>query len=384
MRRFRPIVGANNPPIVKASAGPLSGATPLVVSFSASGSSDPDGQPIQYEWDFGDGGSSSEESPVHVYTTVGTFTAKVTVKETSAPFASLSKSFVIRTGVNPPVAFIDTPDTSVRYEIGKPVNFSGHTTPSTGVSMSWSILQRHNLHEHLVAEVSGASGSFIPEEHCDNCSYELCLMAQGQGDIIDQKCLPVPPRTSAYTFASVPPGATITYIDEEKEVLAPYVAQPIVGSRQTVSAALIANGRTFSRWADGSRDPVKTFVTGSEDQSLVAIYVNMPPKIGVGLVRARFVKGRMIKLDASRSQDPEGEPLRYIWKFSDKKIMRGASVSRAFKRAGTYAVTLIVRDRLGANALYRGTIKVGKGVSLRQVALSKSVTAMTSYNDEES
>lgn len=375
VRRFRAIVDGNNPPIAKATVSPLSGAIPLAVSFSASGSSDPDGQPIEYEWDFGDGGRSSEVSPTHVYTTVGTFTARLTVREATAPFESVSKSYVIRTGVNPPVAFIDAPDPSVRFEIGKEVFFSGHTSPSIGVSMVWSVLQRHNLHEHLVSEFNGAQGSFVPAEHCDNCSYELCLMAQAEEGMIDQKCVPVPPRTSEYTFASVPPGALITYIDEDAEVLAPYVANPIVGSRQTISAAMVANGRTFSRWADGWRDPVRTFVTGPDRQTLTALYVNLPPKVAVGLVRARFVKGRTVRLDASRSQDPEGEPLRFTWKFSDRRVLRGPTVSRTFRRAGTYGVTLFVRDRLGASVVFRGRIKVAKGASLRQVGVSKALTA---------
>lgn len=383
LRRFRPIIGPNNPPIAKASAGPLTGVAPLVVSFSSVGSSDPDGQPIEFQWDFGDGESSTEPNPMHVYTRVGTFTAKVTVKESTSPFATTSKSFVIRTGVNPPVAFIDAPDPSVLFEIGKEVLFSGHTTPSTGVTMSWSILQRHNLHEHLVSEVVGAGGSFVPEEHCDNCAYELCLMAQGQGDLIDQKCVGVPARTADYTFASIPPGAQITYIDEEKEVLAPYVAKPIVGSRQTISAALISNGRSFSRWTDGSRDPVRMFIVGPENATLTALYVNAPPKARVGLVRARVVKGRSVTFDASKSVDPEGEPLRFTWSFSDRKILRGPIVKRTFRRAGTYRVTLIVRDRLGASGVYTGTVKIGRTASLRQIAASKPVTAMDGVSDQD-
>lgn len=381
VRRFRPIIGANNPPLARASVNPLSGATPLVVSFSSVGSSDPDGQPIEFQWDFGDGESSTEQNPVHVYTRVGTFTAKLTVKESTSPFATTSKSFVIRTGVLPPVAFIDAPDPSVRFEIGKVVHFSGRTTPATDVTMSWSILQRHNLHEHLVSEVAGASGSFVPEEHCDNCSYELCLMAQGQGGLIDQKCLPVPPRTADYTFASVPPGAPITYIDEEKEVLAPYVAKPIVGSRQTISAALSANGRSFSHWADGLRDHVRMFVVGPDAATFTALYVNAQPKARVGLVRTRVVKGRTVTFDASQSTDPEGEPLRFTWAFSDRKIMRGPVVKRTFRRSGPYRLTLVVRDRVGASAVYRGVVKIGRTAFLRQIGVSKSVTAMEGTSD---
>ncbi|MEN9847124.1 MAG: hypothetical protein RIS36_2271 [Pseudomonadota bacterium] len=386
VRRFRPIVGSNNPPVIKATADPVVGAAPLVVSFSSAGSSDPDGQPITFAWDFGDGEESSQADPVHVYTQIGTFKATLTVKESTAPFASASKTFTIRTGANPPVAFIDAPEASYRYEIGKTVNFSGRTEPTTGVDMTWAVLQRHNLHEHLVSEVSGAQGSFVPEEHCDNCSYELCLSARGQGELIDQKCRPVPPLTTSYTFASKPPGAQIAYIDEEKEVLAPYVAQPIVGSRQTISANVISNGRTFSRWSDGSTDPLRTFVTGTVPQTYTAEYVNLAPTVTVKLGAQRTIKGRSVKplsvrLNAGGSKDPEGEPLRFTWTFSDRSSMRGKSVSKSFRRKGVYKVTLVVRDRLGGIAVFKGAVTVGRRPVLRRVSSTSSVRAFEDLDD---
>ena len=250
--------------------------------------------------------------------------------------------------------------------------------------MTWVILQKHNLHEHLVAEVSGPSGSFVPEEHCDNCSYELCLSAQGQGELIDQKCIPVPPNSTQYTFASKPPGASIAYVDEDKEVLAPYVAQPIVGSRQTISANVISNGRTFVRWSDGVRDPVRTFVTGTEPKTFRAIYANRPPVVSVKSIPLRIAspaaRARTIKLHAKGSRDPEGEPLRFSWKFSDGRSVRGSSITRTFKRVGSYGVTLTVRDRIGGAAVYRGTVKVGGArPALRRIRSRATVKA---YDEE--
>ena len=50
---------ANQPPVAAASATPTSGTTPLAVSFSSAGSSDPDGTITSYAWTFGDGGTGS-------------------------------------------------------------------------------------------------------------------------------------------------------------------------------------------------------------------------------------------------------------------------------------------------------------------------------------
>ena len=51
------------------------------VSFNGGGSFDPDGDSIDYYWDFGDGISSSLMNPSHQYTSPGRFTVSLTVTD---------------------------------------------------------------------------------------------------------------------------------------------------------------------------------------------------------------------------------------------------------------------------------------------------------------
>jgi len=71
----------NHAPVAVAGADTTSGKVSLTVNFSGAGSSDPDGDALAFAWDFGDGTSSTEMNPTHVYTTVGSFIAVLTVDD---------------------------------------------------------------------------------------------------------------------------------------------------------------------------------------------------------------------------------------------------------------------------------------------------------------
>ncbi len=70
----------NVAPTVEAAGDPTAGKPPLAVQFSATGT-DPDGDPLTYSWDFGDGGRSLLQNPSHTYANAGTYTATVTVSD---------------------------------------------------------------------------------------------------------------------------------------------------------------------------------------------------------------------------------------------------------------------------------------------------------------
>lgn len=67
-------------PVAVIEAAPLSGQPPLQVTFDGRDSFDPDGRPLTYRWDFGDGSPISTESlTTHTYEDGGDFTATLRV-----------------------------------------------------------------------------------------------------------------------------------------------------------------------------------------------------------------------------------------------------------------------------------------------------------------
>jgi len=74
---------ASQAPSAMLSASTTSGVVPLVVNFSASGSTDADGTIVSYEWNFGDSTTASGVTTSKTYSTAGTYTASVKVTDNS-------------------------------------------------------------------------------------------------------------------------------------------------------------------------------------------------------------------------------------------------------------------------------------------------------------
>ena len=97
----------NSTPIAVATATPTFGPAPLKVTFKGGGSTDPDGDPLRYEWDFGDGTtkSTAKDPPVHTYTRGGNFDARL--KVTDSKNASATATVRISVNNSPPVVTLD-------------------------------------------------------------------------------------------------------------------------------------------------------------------------------------------------------------------------------------------------------------------------------------
>ncbi len=71
----------NGRPKAVIQAGPCSGQAPIQVAFSGCDSTDPESQPLKYNWDFGDDASATGETVSHVYRKPGTYLATLSVTD---------------------------------------------------------------------------------------------------------------------------------------------------------------------------------------------------------------------------------------------------------------------------------------------------------------
>lgn len=89
----------NQPPVALATASPTSGEAPLIVNFDGSGAYDPEGEALEYRWDFGDGSPEAQGvAASHTYTMGGgIYEATLTVMDPLGAESSTTLSIAVQT-----------------------------------------------------------------------------------------------------------------------------------------------------------------------------------------------------------------------------------------------------------------------------------------------
>ncbi|NTU73318.1 PKD domain-containing protein, partial [Candidatus Roizmanbacteria bacterium] len=82
----------NQPPTASFTATPVSGAPPILVTFIASTSSDPDGTISQYQWNFGDGSLATGITAQHTFIGIAEYTVSLTVTDNLGKTAVTTKT----------------------------------------------------------------------------------------------------------------------------------------------------------------------------------------------------------------------------------------------------------------------------------------------------
>jgi PKD repeat protein len=148
-----------SPPTAAAIANVSQGTAPLTVNFDASGSKDPQGYSLTFNWNFGDGSSGATGATVaHTYQDHGTYTATVTVSD---GHNNASKTLTVT--VNPAPPTVQT--------LSLPVNVLG-VAPTT-VQALLSASDRENLSLTYTLKSPPSVGSATVDGTSGSISYTL-------------------------------------------------------------------------------------------------------------------------------------------------------------------------------------------------------------------
>ena len=76
----------NVPPIINISFTPIHPDIDEIVEFNSTGSIDPDGTIVSWNWSFGDGNTSHQQNPSHVYSVPGTYFVSLNITDDDGDF----------------------------------------------------------------------------------------------------------------------------------------------------------------------------------------------------------------------------------------------------------------------------------------------------------
>ena len=155
--------GGNQFPTANAN-GPYSGIVLDAISFSSAGSNDPDGSIANYLWDFGDGQTSTQANPTHVYSAASNYTVSLTVTDNSGDIDTDSTTANITDPGNPNLVTLTFDD----FESG----FGNYTDGGSDASLYTGGTNAHQGNNAAnIQDNSGQSSSFFHTNGIDAQPY---------------------------------------------------------------------------------------------------------------------------------------------------------------------------------------------------------------------
>ncbi|MEO1449548.1 MAG: PKD domain-containing protein, partial [Bacteroidota bacterium] len=180
IRRFVYSPTGNQPPMAVIQIDTQYGPEPLTVQFTGDQSTDPENDSLSYLWDFGDGTTSTQPNPVHIFDSgtglpVG-FTVSLTV--TDPELAANSADIIISVNNTPPRIDSSSIDEVDVYQMDAPAilplyaHVSDDEHSGNELSYSWLTSLYHNDHNHPEPlDFDSATSTVITPVGCDGAIY---------------------------------------------------------------------------------------------------------------------------------------------------------------------------------------------------------------------
>lgn len=264
VRRIAFVGSANRAPAAVGNATPTNGPVPLPVAFSGNESSDPDGDPLAFEWDFGDGTPPVGASETaHLYGTTGAFIARLRVDDGRG--GSDTTSVRIDAGHSSPEVRITSPAPGTRFRVGQAIPLSGHAVDEAGLrlpdtALRWSVRLHHDTHTHPFLDPTAGNGMVIVTPAPENLPatttsfLEVRLTATDGRGLSQTMTQELRPQLVRLRFATRPRGLKLRI--QGTMLRAPQNVVSWPGYSIHVDAPKqIKNGqaRRFLKWSDGRK-----------------------------------------------------------------------------------------------------------------------------------
>lgn len=249
---------------------------------------DPNGDPMTYEWDFGDGikvtgnvpGNDIIPTKWHTFNDAGTYTAQL--KLSDGNFDVFCDEITITVG-SPPVATINSPTVGDKFIADDVIVFDGSATGGTPpLVYTWSVELWHDEHTHPtnVTNFVGSTGTFtVPHDdhsYAGNVGYRFYLTVTDDNGLSDTEVVSIDPDKIDITVNTNQPAAAIKINIDGVPLETPLVVDQMIGYHQTLEAPITqcVDGVSyqFLNWSDGESSNQRVYVTPNSDVTLTANY----------------------------------------------------------------------------------------------------------------
>jgi len=315
-------------------ASPLEGFAPLTVTFTDLST----GNPTAWEWDFGDGASSSERSPAHVYASSGTFTVVLTATKAGLSDTVTKANYITVTLLAAPVAeFSGSPTTG-----SAPLTVSFEDL-STNFPTSW---------EWVFGDGGTSTEQNPSHEYVGGGSYTVSLTATNPGgsDIetkvgyitVVAPVVPVADFTGSPTSGPLP--LTVHFTDSS-------------ANYPNAWGWDFGDGYT----SDQQNPPHQYTISGEYTVSLTAVnaagsdtetklnYVTVLPPLPIAGFAATPTSGT-VPLTVDFTDLSTKDPVSWEWTFGDGGTSTGKSPMHEYQTAGRYTVSLTATNASGSDS----------------------------------
>lgn len=368
-------IGIGNQTPVADANGPYSGTLNDPVSFDGTGSSDPDGTIVAYDWNFGDGTTGTGATPSHTYGSTGTYNVTLTVTDDEGATDSANSSVTIDAFNQAPIA-----DASGPYNgtVGVSLGFDGTGSSDldgTIVAYAW------NFGDGNTGTGSNPSHSYAAEG-----AYTVTLVVTDDaGETgLDTTTANIgavenePPVADANGPYSGTVGGVVTFdgtgSNDPDGTIAAYDWDFGDGTTGTGQMP------THSYGMDGIYSVTLTVIddNGAQDSATTSATIGVGNQAPIANIGGPYngTVGLTVEFDGTRSTD-DGSIVAYDWGFGDGAVGSGPTPIHTYHVEGTYNVTLMVTDDSGVVDSVGTTATIAPVVSGADVFLTELWTVDT-------
>lgn len=322
-------------PVVEAgfSSNATSGKVPLTVSFTDSSS----GGPTSWEWDFGDGTTSTAQDPVHTYNTVGTYSVTLTAINGTISDDITKSDYITVEGNGPEASFTASP---LEGEAPLNVQFTD-TSAGSPTAWSWNFGDGSTSTAENPTHIYSREGTYTVKLTVTN-SYGSDTYEAASYIYVYSIAAPAADFSSNVTSGSVPlsvqftdlstSGPTAWEWDFNSDGRVDSTEQNpvyVYTSTGTYSVTLNAINGT----ARGNRTKPNFITVGN---SLLASFT-VSPHEGNAPLTVQF------------NDTSSGNATSWLWDFGDGNTSESQSPSHIYFSPGNYTVKLTVTNAFGSN-----------------------------------